>query len=190
MSIRNDLPGEGKLPLPSPRSPAELDERIINAARERAPRPRPRRQPWWMAGAATACVLVVAVMLVRPQQPAPQSESDVSSAPMASKMRAAKNVNDDSNTVTIQKLELRHYSEEESQSIMEVELSDQSPSHAAGAAKERSNAELSKRLSVLADLIKDGNEDTAIAAYEQLKQEFTDSNLPETLKEALAEHQL
>ncbi len=198
MSTRNDLPGEGKLHLPSPRSPAELDGRIINAARERAPRPRSQRHPWWMAGAATACVLVVAVLLVKPQQPAPQFESKLSSAPEASKNRALKHARDDSSAGSIQKLELRRYPEKDSQTGMEMGLSMQSPSPAAEAAALEPNkasavptdSELYQRLEMLADLIKEGKEEIAIEAYEKLKREYTDDSLPKTLDEALIEHQL
>jgi hypothetical protein len=223
MSTQNNLPGQGKLPLPSPRSPAELDERIINAARERAPYPRSQRQPWWMAGAATTCLLIVAVLLVQPEQPpVTHSESMLSSAPKASKTRALKNTSDDS----IQKLELRQYSEKDSKAAMETGVSVQSPSQATEAAVERSydfmaeemdgstspnrniaiwddaatlepnnasavpkGSELYQRIEVLADLIKNGNEDIAIEAYEKLKQEYSDGRLPKTLDEALKEYQ-
>ncbi|MFK8048974.1 MAG: hypothetical protein AB8B81_11130 [Halioglobus sp.] len=59
-----DRSPEGKpLPLPSPRSPATLDERILSQARRALPRDKPYRQPWWLAGSATAAVIVVAVTL-------------------------------------------------------------------------------------------------------------------------------
>lgn len=62
---------KGELPLPSPRSPDDLDQRILAYARDKAPRSRPLLRPAWMAGAATACVLVVALLVGGPQQPAP-----------------------------------------------------------------------------------------------------------------------
>lgn len=58
----NILAGK-KLPLPSPRSPAQLDERVLAEARKALPRQKTYRQPWWFAGSAAAAVVVVAVTL-------------------------------------------------------------------------------------------------------------------------------
>ena len=49
--------------LPQPKSPQALDERILAAAREQAPAPRQQRSLTWMGGLASACVLVLGVML-------------------------------------------------------------------------------------------------------------------------------
>ena len=85
MSGRYDLQEPGKLPLPSPRSPLELDERILSAARERAPTPEPQRQPWWIGGVATAAVLLVAVMITVPEQSPSTIEVRTEAVPTAMK---------------------------------------------------------------------------------------------------------
>lgn len=49
--------------LPQPKSPSALDERILAAAREQAPARRQSLALTWMGGLASACVLVLGVML-------------------------------------------------------------------------------------------------------------------------------
>ena len=60
------LDGNSQLPLPAPRSGAELDRKIIDYARAKAPSPRPRYAPRWYAGMATAAVVVAAVLITLP----------------------------------------------------------------------------------------------------------------------------
>jgi len=72
--------GDKKLPLPQPRSPNHLDERILGYARDRVPERRRISRPAWIGGLATAGVLVVALFITQPEAPAPHYES---SAPAA-----------------------------------------------------------------------------------------------------------
>ena len=57
------LPEGGKLDLPSPRSPRDLDEKILRYAREHAPAPERRGRPAWVAGLATASIAGIALLL-------------------------------------------------------------------------------------------------------------------------------
>jgi len=59
------------LPLPSPRSPSQLDEKVLAYARAHAPRKRFPLQPAWAAGLATTGVIVLALFITLPQQPVP-----------------------------------------------------------------------------------------------------------------------
>lgn len=56
-------PNRDKLPLPSPRSPQELDQRIMAHARASAPTANRAGPLVWGGGLATAAILVVAVYL-------------------------------------------------------------------------------------------------------------------------------
>jgi hypothetical protein len=71
---RQDLPGD-KLPLPQPRSPQELDDKILAYARQRAPQRNSRWIPgWtsgWTTGLATASIIAIAVFITQTQQSAP-----------------------------------------------------------------------------------------------------------------------
>lgn len=58
-----------KIPLPSPRSPADLDHKILTYAKMRAPVQQFYRRPLWMSGLATASIIGIAVLISDPQQP-------------------------------------------------------------------------------------------------------------------------
>ena len=72
MSERRQSPGKGKLPLPSPRSPQQLDDKILAYARDNAPEKKSFLPPRWVAGLATASVVVLALFITEPQQQTPQ----------------------------------------------------------------------------------------------------------------------
>lgn len=54
--------------IPGQRSPASLDDAILGAAARMAPRRRRRSMPGWMTVVATACVALVAILVVQPLQ--------------------------------------------------------------------------------------------------------------------------
>jgi len=62
---------QDELPLPSPRSPGELDDKILSYSRSMAPTQQPWLQRHWAAGLATAGVLVLALFITVPKQPVP-----------------------------------------------------------------------------------------------------------------------
>ncbi len=130
MSKRSSIPGPGKLPLPTPRSPRALDDRILEVAREYAPKSRPRRQPWWMAGAATASVLVIAVMLVQPQRPSSIDESEMEVMPAAARDSAMGSAAPETNAINELKVKRSPRSEMDS----ELESVDRASSQPASSA--------------------------------------------------------
>jgi hypothetical protein len=71
---RQDLPGD-KLPLPQPRSPQQLDDKILAYARQRAPQKDtswiPGRTAGWTTGLATASIVAIAMFITQTQQSAP-----------------------------------------------------------------------------------------------------------------------
>jgi hypothetical protein len=69
MSAQQRAAGPGELGLPGPRSPAELDRKVLRYARSRAPEPSPRpaRLLWWGSGLATASVAALALLIALPQ---------------------------------------------------------------------------------------------------------------------------
>ncbi len=68
MTERRQGPAEGKLPLPSPRSPQQLDDKILAYARGNAPERKFFRQPRWIAGLATASIVALALFITKPQR--------------------------------------------------------------------------------------------------------------------------
>jgi hypothetical protein len=64
---QQDLPGD-KLPLPQPRSPQQLDDKILAYARQRAPQRNSRWIPGWTTGLATASIVAMAVFITQMQQ--------------------------------------------------------------------------------------------------------------------------
>jgi hypothetical protein len=202
---------KGELPLPSPRSPDGLDQRILAYARDNAPRSRPLLRPAWMTGAATACVLVVALLVGGPQQQAPlESEARkseaVGEAPLpatpaaaptaqraggaqleatapAASARAAHKLAGDRDT--------RNYSEL-SQAAADAGLQDL-PAAQEEAADMPSDPQpvgepqwLAARIHEIALQLENGNQQAARDAYRALRQQCPDCQLPETLEEALA----
>jgi hypothetical protein len=57
--------------LPSPRSPTDLDDKILSYAKEHAPARRKWLQPAWATGLAAAAIAGVAVFVTVPQQQVP-----------------------------------------------------------------------------------------------------------------------
>lgn len=75
---KQDLP-QDKLPLPRPRSPSALDDKILAYARQQAPQRKGSRIPgWsggWPAGLATAGIVAIAVLITQTQQFEPSLQS-------------------------------------------------------------------------------------------------------------------
>lgn len=89
---KQDLPGD-RLPLPLPRSPQALDDKILAYARERAPEKQhgwiPRWTNGWAAGLVTASIVAIAVLITETQQPAPIYRYSTESAPLEYEQRDA-----------------------------------------------------------------------------------------------------
>jgi hypothetical protein len=69
MNVQQQAAGSGGLGLPAPRSPGELDRKVLRYAESRAPDAiqRPNRLLWWGSGLATASVAALALFLALPQ---------------------------------------------------------------------------------------------------------------------------
>ena len=201
---------KGELPLPSPRSPQDLDQRILAYARDNTPRSRPLLRPTWMAGAATACVLVVALLVGGPQQQAPmesearKSES-VSEAPLPVTPAAAPTAQQAAGAqaeAAAPAASARAYKlagdrdtrndSELSQAAADAGLQDMPAAQEESAdmiSGPQPGAEpqwLAARIHEIALQLENGDQQAAREAYHALRQQCPDCQLPETLEEALA----
>ena len=64
-------PDRQRLPLPEPRSPRALDERILARARDAAPQRSGWSRPAWAGSLVTASVIGISLLISEPDQPAP-----------------------------------------------------------------------------------------------------------------------
>jgi hypothetical protein len=203
---------ERKLPLPSPRSPRDLDDRILNHAREHAPPTRLFVQPRWLAGLATASVLLIAVFITEPEQSTPEfraitpTDEDVatpslsSKTTMADKPAARMKMSSDiaSPTRNIQKYELRKGQKQliqeisadaQTEAAAEADMArdDKTAGIALGSANSvtYSDTEIRNQLRRCADLLQQGQATQARAAYQQLRSECPACDLPATLEQAI-----
>jgi hypothetical protein len=212
MSDRKQRLQERKLPLPSPRSPRDLDDRILNHAREHAPPTRLFVQPRWLAGLATASVLLIAVFITEPEQSTPEfqaitpSDEDAatpslsSETTMADKPAARMKMSSGiaSPTRNIQKYEILAEQEQLVQQISadapaeaaaEVDMAHDD--NAAGMALEKagdvtySRSDVRNQIRNCAELLQQGQATQARAAYQQLRSECPTCDLPTTLEQAI-----
>jgi hypothetical protein len=213
MSDRKQRLQERKLPLPSPRSPRDLDDRILNHAREHAPPTRLFVQPRWLAGLATASVLLIAVFITEPEQSTPEfraitpTDEDVatpslsSEATMADKPAARMKMSSDiaSPTRHINKYEIlaeqeQNIQESSAHTPTETATTDDMVhlNKTAGAARDSANnvtyndTEIRSQLRRYADLLQQGQATQARAAYQQLRSACPTCDLPATLEQAIA----
>lgn len=175
----------GQLPLPSPRSPRELDQRILAHARARAPAERHPHTASWLGGMATTAVLVVAIYLTNstdtrlvPTAPpvlTEQRETMGAAAPVAGKARAKAEIIADFDA-----LEAAPAAKQEPQ---------MAPAAAAQfqAIKRVDDTALDLQVSLqhLQQLLANGQEDRALHEYQELRNACRDCGLPETLEQAL-----
>jgi hypothetical protein len=212
MSDRKQRLQERKLPLPSPRSPRDLDDRILNHAREHAPPTRLFVQPRWLAGLATACVLLIAVFITEPEQSTPEfraitpTDEDAatpslsSKTTMADRPAARMKMSSDiaSPTRHINKYEILA---EQEQNIQEssahtptetaatVDMAHVNKTAGAGLDSASdvnySGTEIHSQLRRYADLLQQGQATQARAAYQQLRSECPTCDLPATLEQAI-----
>ncbi|RLQ22023.1 hypothetical protein DWB85_08770 [Seongchinamella sediminis] len=180
------------MPLPSPRSPRELDERILARARAAAPQQHRRGPLAWAGGLATAAVLVVAVYLLRLSDtatltPAPASdpvqEEEAAGAPATAEIAPAANQADPQ-----QKLKM-------SAARPAADFAAQAPAaeraEAAAAAPaagdETPGPDINAELLRLQALEAAGKREQALREYAELRRRCADCALPQTLEQALAQ---
>jgi len=183
----------GQLPLPSPRSPRELDQRILAHARANAPQKRPMVTAGWLGGIATTAVLVVAIYLTNTtetnQELAPtvlkevkeESAAAGAAAPIASSARAKLKTSADFDAREIAPAE-----QEELQMApaAEATLDSASSFHAMKRADDAA-PNLQGTLRHLQDLVLRGEQEQAQREYQELRNACSECGLPDTLEEAL-----
>lgn len=194
MSKKQQDMGDGQLPLPTPRSSRELDEKILAHARANAPAPRRSFALGWTGGMATTAVLVMAVYLTN------TTESDKEAAvrtqavlkeevPMAG---AALPV--ESRIMAKRKaVPSADFDVQESPS-REPEALQMAPAAEMAASSERSEEvklqdaaapNIQETLEHLQTLLEHGEIEQARLGYAQLRNACSECGLPDTLEQAL-----
>jgi len=165
-----------KMPLPSPRSPAELDEKILAHAKRQAPERKFKLRPIWLSGLVTASVVAVAVLIAIPQQPEPRVyESEAAPERRRSDMPVSAPMS----------LEKKMTSRDTMGITADYALRE---SAAAPAVEQLDDSTLQSRLLQLSRILENGDSKQAEAAYEQLKFSCGDCELPATLEEAITKY--
>jgi hypothetical protein len=185
----------GQLPLPSPRSPRELDQRILAHARARAPAKQLTHTASWVGGMATTAVLFVAIYLTNssdtelvPMTPPVLTEqrsatgglatggsATGAAAPAARKARATAEISADFDA-----LEAAPTAKEEVQMAPAANARFQAMKRLDDTAPD-----LQASLQHLQQLLANGQQDRALLEYQELRNTCRDCGLPEALEEAL-----
>lgn len=178
-----------ELPLPAPKSPDALDDKILSYARRMAPGRR-SVAPRWAAGLATVGVVLLAVFIAEPQRPqpaAPDGIPELQSAPaapaakkpMAAAPRAKKLVSAERDA---------EFAAETNAGAATARLED-APGAVAPVPEERATQEaldeLAEDLAHCAALLAAGEESRAREAYQRLRSGCPECDLPQTLEQAL-----
>jgi hypothetical protein len=171
-----------KLPLPSPRSPKGLDEKIMAYAKQKQPEKKTYRPPLWLSGLATASIVLVTVMITLPTQQRVGSTDTESAQPAAGRAKATlsspKSI--DHRKPSVDRYEMAPQAASARSALPEL---------AADEAAEDLDADwVHHRLEQLAEQLK--NEDSSLARrnYEALKHQCTECGLPATLEAALEKY--
>ena len=186
-----------KTPLPSPRSPQELDEKILAYARQQLPAKKSYRGPLWLSGLATASVVVIAVLIVTPDQPdtiAPALES-AAVAPASRKAKLSMTtlnspVESDTASADIPRAAPQSASNRKATKKMmgASAVYAEQDMFAADVALDFDPGKLQEHLRQLASMLDNGATDPANSAYEALKSSCGDCDLPSTLAEAIEKY--
>ena len=191
------------IPLPSPRSTQELDEKILAYARDNAPRQRRHRPARWVAGLATAGIVAVAVLIALPQRPTPQLARQVEErssiaenqviAPVASMKMSSPEPREDISALeeyagerapaAARALPATPVADSDAESLNDASAA--SEMTAAGAAAKMDKEQLHEQLELCAELLATGREQQARASYQALREQCPACELPESLEEAV-----
>jgi hypothetical protein len=171
-----------KLPLPSPRSPQGLDDKILAYAKQKQPVKKTYRPPLWLSGLATASIVVVTVMIVLPTQ---QRVDSIVSEPPKPAARTAKAT-----------LSMAKPADHREQSVDRYKMAPEAasafsapPGMTADEAAENLDVDsLLDRLELLAEQLKNGDSSLARRNYQALRHQCTECDLPATLEEALVKY--
>ena len=179
--------------LPSPRSPAHLDGKILAHARANAPVKASHWRPMWGGGLATAAVLVVAVYLTQVTE-LEQADPVIDAVPAAKQAKMQAPAPSSVTREVASPREIDSYAEQ-----FEADAAEEAPAMAAmadspaGAAR-ASPAELASDAAIdldvalekLRQLVDQGELEQAREEYAKLRQSCPGCDLPETLEEALS----
>ena len=179
---------DGQLPLPTPHSPRELDERILARARAKAPQKQPMHTARWLGGMATTAMLVVAIYLTNTTgtnqglpQPAPAVlKEERAAAPMASQARARLKASADFDAPEPAPVE-----DKELQMAPMAEATFDSAGVQAMKRADDTAPNLQGSLQHLQELLISGDDERAHREYEELRNACAECGLPDTLEEAL-----
>lgn len=192
MSDQRQDTENGQLPLPTPRSPQELDERILAHARAKAPEKRSVHTAGWLGGMATTAVLVVAIYLTNitetnqgltPAAPAVQkeeSESAEAAATMARPARAKLKAGAEFDALGAAPAE-----QDELRKAPAAEMAQDNASFQAMKRADDTAPNLQGTLRHLQALLMRGEKERAHREYQELRNACSECGLPNALEEAL-----
>jgi hypothetical protein len=215
MSERNEHSPLGG--LPRPRSPQQLDDKILAHARRQAPQRKAPWRPGWVTGMATVSIVAIALLMVPPQhllqnfQELPEMSADADFARPTSRVMMIERL--ELRALETPKIKTRAMAQhpqltEESMPMPEAVSSSPMPerfeepqadAEAHAFAKITASAymrleplhldpeQLALRLAKCADILEQGDEEQADRAYQTLRQECPACDLPDTLEQALAD---
>ena len=203
-----------ELPLPRPRSPAQLDARILAHARDRAPEKSRAYSPAWARGLAAAGIVGIAVLITDPRSPAPvleppaadyQADRDIaltSEAPAASS--PAPLAEQSARFKTVRKAKSQQAVEDREEEAMAAARDiprdatltsprvDYYAAPAAGLALEEAvvaadkmKVDIPSRVQACTELLAAGKEEQAREAYRILLEDCPRCDLPDTLDAAI-----
>lgn len=189
--MTNDPIDKEHLPLPSPESPAALDEAILAHARAHAPEKSSSYSLGWAGGLATTAVLFVAVYLgnsvdtTRPSPaPAPvlleQERAAAGAAAGATGTAAKAETSADFNN-----LDAMDRAEEEVQAAPLAELAADAAAPRVQKSKDDPRTRLHETLEHLKELVASGKQEQAQQKYLELRMACQQCGLPASLAEAL-----
>jgi alpha/beta superfamily hydrolase len=180
-----------KLPLPSPRSPSGLDEKILAYAKQQLPEKKPYRPALWLSGLATASVVAIAVIIAIPEQsrtivpvvkPARLSaQSEKVEQPPAPRGAAMKESAD-------MEMMVQRSARKQSTPQAAAALYAEQEVAAADTVPILDTITIQQQLQEMSTLVKSGDSKQASLDYRELKKLCPHCDLPDTLKEAIEKY--
>ena len=167
-----------KLPLPSPRSPSELDKKILAYAKQQIPEKKPYRPPLWLSGMATASVIAIAIFIAIPDQPPtllPTPRSAVMEKPAKVEMLMQQSARKQSAPVAAS---AALYAEQE----MAASDSMQMPMPLLD------TVTIQQHLQEMDSLLKRGDSKQAALKYQEMKKHCPHCDLPATVEQAIEKY--
>ena len=183
-----------KIPLPSPRSPAELDKKILAYAQQRLPEKKHYRPPLWLSGLATASVVVVAVLIAMPNQAPsimPGEEPPAVSTSMAKTKTSAADQNsflERSAASADMKLMASPAARKKSYDAAAGAMYEEQEIAVTETTSSLDSDGIKEQLQPLAAMLKNGDSEKAMQDYREIIKLCPDCDLPPTLEEAIEKY--